>query len=150
VVLDGVTDPANLGAIMRSALCAGVAGLVVGQHRAVQLTPTAVKSAAGATEHLPLSVVPGVPSALSRLSALGRWTVGLDSAGPTSLWELPVADQPLALVVGAEGSGLGRLVRDRCEVLARIPISGPIGSLNVSAATAVAVFELARRRGAPS
>ena len=146
VVLDGVTDPHNLGAVMRSALCAGATGLVIARHRSAALTPATVKSAAGAAEHLPVAVVGGVPAALSALSGAGVWTVGLDSAGTTSLWELGVATEPLALVLGAEGSGLGRLTRQRCEVLVSIPLTGPIESLNVSAAAALACFEVARRR----
>ena len=146
VVLDGVTDPHNLGAVMRSALCAGATGLVIARHRSAALTPAAVKSAAGAAEHLPVAVVGGVPAALSTLSGAGVWTVGLDSAGPTSLWDLGVATEPLALVLGAEGSGLGRLTRQRCEVLVSIPLTGPIESLNVSAAAALACFEVARKR----
>jgi len=146
VVLDGVTDPHNLGAVMRSALCAGATGLVIARHRSAAITPAAVKAAAGAAEHLPVAHVGGVPATLSTLSGAGVWTVGLDSAGPTSLWELGVATEPLALVLGAEGSGLGRLTRQRCEVLVSIPLTGPIESLNVSAAAALACFEVARKR----
>ena len=146
VVLDGVTDPHNLGAVMRSALCAGATGMVVGRHRSAALTPAAVKSAAGAAEHLPVATVGGVPAALAQISGAGVWTVGLDSDGPVPLWGLNVATEPLALVLGAEGSGLGRLTRQRCELLVSIPLAGPLGSLNVSAAAALACFEVARRR----
>lgn len=150
VVLDGVTDPRNLGAVMRSALSAGATGLVVGRHRASGLTPAAVKAAAGAVEHLPVARVPGIPAALLALRAAGVWTVGLDASGPTSLWDLPVATEPVAVVLGAEGAGLSRLARDRCEVVAGIPLAGPLGSLNVAAAATLACFEVARRRaGAP-
>lgn len=146
VVLDGVTDPHNLGAVMRSALCAGATGLVVARRRAAHLTPAAVKAAAGAVEHLPVATVAGVPSALSDLDDAGVWTVGLDSDGPTTLWELGVATEPVALVLGAEGRGLSPLARKRCQVVASVPMSGPLGSLNVSAAAALACFEVARRR----
>lgn len=149
LVLDGVTDPHNLGAVMRSALCAGATGLVIGRHRSAGLTPAAVKAAAGAVEHLPVAVVGGIPAALSTLSEAGVWTVGLDSAAKTSLWDLSIATEPLALVLGAEGSGLGRLTRERCELLVAVPLAGPISSLNVSAAAALACFEVARRRAAP-
>lgn len=148
VVLDGVTDPQNLGAVMRSALGAGATGIVVGRHRAATLSPAAVKAAAGAVEHLPLATVAGVPAALSRLRQAGVWTVGLDAGGPTSLWDLPVADQSVALVLGAEGRGLSTLARARCDVLAAIPLAGPLESLNVSAAAALGCFEVARRRTA--
>ena len=146
VVLDGVTDPRNFGAIMRSALGAGATGMVVARHRAVQLTPAALKAAAGAAEHLPIAQVGGIPSALAAISAAGLWTVGLDAEAETPVWGLTVADQPVALVLGAEGRGLSPLARRRCQVLAAIPQTGPLDSLNVSAAAAVACFEVARLR----
>lgn len=148
VVLDGVTDPHNLGAIMRSALCAGATGIVLGRHRSATLSPSAVKAAAGAVEHLPVAGVAGVPAALRTLQAQGVWTVGLDSGGPTTLWDLQVATEPIALVLGAEGRGLSPLARSRCELVASIPLAGPLDSLNVSAAAALACFEVARRRAA--
>lgn len=149
VVLDGVTDPHNLGAVMRSALCAGATGVVVGRHRSASLTPAAVKAAAGAVEYLPLVEVPGVAAALAQLTGAGIWTVCLDGSGPTGIWEMPVADAPVALVLGAEGRGLSPLVRRRCDVVAAIPLAGPLDSLNVSAAAALACFEVARRRSLP-
>lgn len=148
VVLDGVTDPHNLGAVMRSAVCAGATGMVVGRHRAVGLTPTAVKAAAGAAEHLPVAFAGGIPAALSTLTGAGVWTVGLEAGAKTSLWELELATEGLALVLGAEGAGLGRLTRQRCELLVSIPLAGPIESLNVSAAATLACFEVARCRAA--
>lgn len=148
LVLDGVTDPHNLGAVMRSALSAGATGLVIGRHRAVRLTPTAVKAAAGAAEYLPIALVGGIPAALSELRTAGVWTVGLDASGSATVWELEVATEAVALVLGAEGRGLSPLARQRCEVVAGIPMLGPLDSLNVSAAAAVACFEVARRRGA--
>ena len=99
-------------------------------------------------EHLPIAVVGGIPSALSELSAAGVWTVGLDASGPSDLWDLGVATEAVAVVLGAEGRGLARLTRERCDLLARIPITGPLESLNVSAAAALACFEVARRRAA--
>jgi 23S rRNA (guanosine2251-2'-O)-methyltransferase len=147
VVLDGVTDPHNLGAVMRSALGAGATGLVIGRHRAAHLSPTAVKAAAGAVEHLPVSVVTGVPAALSEMIDAGVWTIGLDAEGPGSVWELGVATESVAVVLGAEGRGLSRLARQRCELTVGIPLLGPLDSLNVSAAAAVVCFEVARRRG---
>jgi 23S rRNA (guanosine2251-2'-O)-methyltransferase len=150
VVLDGVTDPHNLGAVMRSALCAGATGLVVGLHRSAPLSPAAVKAAAGAVEHLAVAPVVGVPAALSLLRDAGVWTVGLDAGGPSPVWDLPVATEAVALVLGAEGRGLSPLARARCDVVASIPLLGPLGALNVSAAAAVACFEVARRRARPS
>lgn len=146
VVLDGVTDPHNLGAVMRSALCAGATGLVLGRHRSASLSPAAVKAAAGAAEHLPVAAVGGVPAALKVLREAGVWTVGLDSDGPTSLWDLAVATEPVALVLGAEGRGLSPLARARCEVVASIPLAGPLESLNVSATAALACSEVAHCR----
>ncbi len=146
VVLEGVTDPHNLGAVLRSASCAGATGAVLGRHRSVHVTPAAAKAAAGAIEHLPLAVVPGVPAALEQLGRRGVWTVGLDAGAAQSLFDLDLADQPLALVLGAEGSGLSRLAARRCDVVAAIPLLGPPASLNVSAAAAVACFEVARSR----
>jgi 23S rRNA (guanosine2251-2'-O)-methyltransferase len=146
VVLDGVTDPHNVGAVMRSALSAGATGLVMGRHRNAGLGPVAVKAAAGAAEHLPVALVGGIPTALSALSEAGLWTVALDAGASSSLWELQVATEPVALVLGDEGRGLSRLARERCELAVRIPLHGPLASLNVSAAAALACFEVARRR----
>ena len=150
VVLDGVTDPGNLGAVLRAAECAGVTGVVLPRHRAVHVTPTVAKAAAGAIEHLPMALVGGLPAALSELAAAGVWTVGLDAGGDVSVWDLGVADGPVALVLGAEGSGLSRLVRQRCDQLAAIPLVGVLGSLNVATASAVACYEVARRRLHPT
>jgi 23S rRNA (guanosine2251-2'-O)-methyltransferase len=148
VVLDGVTDPHNLGAVMRSAVCAGATGLVIGRHRSARLSPAAIKAAAGAAEHLPVAIVAGIPAALAQLGAAGVWTVGLEPGSSSSLWDLTLAAEPIALVLGAEGRGLSRLVLRRCDVLVEIPLTGPIDSLNVSAAAALACFEVARRRSA--
>ena len=146
VVLDGVTDPHNLGAVMRTAACAGSTGIVIGRHRAAGLTPAAVKAAAGAVEYLPVATVGGVPAALSSLSVAGVWNVALDPQAPRSLWELEIASEPVALVLGSEGRGISRLARDRCDLALSIPLPGAIASLNVSAAAALACFEVARRR----
>ncbi len=148
VAVDGVTDPGNLGALLRSAECAGATGVVLPRHRAVHVTPTVTKAAAGAVEHLRFAVVGGLPTALQQLSKHGVWVVGLDSGGPISLWDLPAADGPIALVLGAEGTGLSRLVRQRCDEIASIPLSGALDSLNVATAGALACFEVARARAA--
>ena len=146
LVLDGVTDPGNFGSLLRSAACAGVGGVVVARHRSAALTPAAVKAAAGAVEHVPISLVPGIPAALQQLTRAGIWSVGLDPGGKEELWRTTLLDGPVALVLGSEGRGLSHLVRQRCDLLARIPQSGPLASLNVAAAAAVACFEVARRR----
>jgi len=147
VAVDGVTDPGNLGALLRSAEGAGVTGVVLPKHRAVHVTPTVAKAAAGAVEHLHMAVVPGLPAALSRAKQLGCWIVGLDDAADRSLFELDdLGREPVVLVLGAEGAGLSRLVRSRCDVVVSIPMRGRLSSLNVAAAAALACYEVARQR----
>ncbi|MEO6318811.1 MAG: 23S rRNA (guanosine(2251)-2'-O)-methyltransferase RlmB [Acidimicrobiales bacterium] len=146
VAVDGVTDPGNLGALLRSAECAGATGIVLPRHRAVHVTPTVTKAAAGAVEHLAFAIVGGLPAALQQLSKHGVWVVGLDGEGAVGLWDLPAADGPIVLVLGSEGSGLSRLVRQRCDEIARIPLRGALDSLNVATAGALACFEVARAR----
>lgn len=146
LVLDGITDPGNFGAVLRTAECAGATGVVLPRHRSARITPTVAKAAAGAVEHLKFAVVPGIPSALRTLSSHDVWTVGLDAAGSRPLHELDLEGEAVALVLGSEGKGLSRLVAQRCDVLASIPLRGVLGSLNVAAAAAVACFEIARRR----
>jgi 23S rRNA (guanosine2251-2'-O)-methyltransferase len=149
VLLDGVNDPHNLGAVLRSAEVAGATGAVLPRHRAAHVTPTVAKAAAGAIEHLPLAIVPGLPAALLKLGDHGVWRVGLDEDGDQVLWDLDLGDQPVALVLGAEGPGLSRLARQRCDVVARIPRMGQVDSLNVAAAAAVALLTVAQARRRP-
>lgn len=146
LLVDGVTDPGNLGALLRSAECAGVTGVVLPKHRAVHLSPTVTKAAAGAIEHLPMGLVAGLPAAITRLRELGVWVVGLDGAADDSLFDLNLATEPVALVMGSEGKGLSRLVAQRCDSVVSIPLRGALGSLNVSAAGTLACYEVARRR----
>jgi 23S rRNA (guanosine2251-2'-O)-methyltransferase len=146
LALDGVTDPQNLGGLLRTAEGAGVTGAVLPRHRAVHVTPAVTKAAAGAVEHVPLALVGGLPAALSRVRASGVWVVGLDPGAGESLYDLGVADEAVMVVLGAEGRGLSRLVRERCDVLVGIPLRGRIPSLNVAAAGALALFEVSRRR----
>ena len=146
IAIDGVTDPGNFGALLRAAECCGATGVVVPKHRSVHVTPTVAKAAAGAIEHLPIALVAGLPAALERLAKLGVWSVGLDGGGPERIDQLTLADQPVVLVLGAEGKGLSPLVRRRCEVVVAIPLRGKVGSLNVAAAGAIACYEVARRR----
>lgn len=147
LVLDGVSDPGNLGALLRTASCAGTRAVVLPRHRAARITPVVTKSAAGAVEHLRFVAASGIPSALTEFSRLNVWTVGLESSADVSLWDLDLEDAPAALVLGAEGRGLSRLARKRCDALVHIPTEGALGTLNVTAAGAVALFEFARRRG---
>lgn len=147
LAVDGVTDPHNLGALLRSAEAAGVTGAVLARHRAVHVTPAVAKAAAGATEYVPLAIVAGIPAALARAKELGCWVVGLASDGTQSLFDgLPVADEAIVVVVGAEGAGLSRLARARCDLVVSIPMRGRLASLNVSAAGALALFEVSRLR----
>jgi 23S rRNA (guanosine2251-2'-O)-methyltransferase len=145
LALDGVTDPGNLGALLRTAECAGVTGVVLPRHRAVHVTPTVTKSAAGAIEFLPMALVGGLPTAIRQMQESGVWVVGLDEAGDTRLDALDLT-QPTCLVLGAEGAGLSRLVSERCDAVAAIPLLGQLNSLNVAAAAAVACFEVVRQR----
>ena len=148
VAVDGVTDPGNLGALLRSAECAGATGALLPRHRAAHITPTVAKAAAGAIEHVPIAVVGGLPNALARAKELGLWVVGLDGSGDQRIEQIQLAAEPLVLVFGAEGPGLSPLVRRRCDVVASIPLRGRIGSLNVAAAAAIATYEVAKRRNA--
>jgi 23S rRNA (guanosine2251-2'-O)-methyltransferase len=147
LVVDGVSDPRNLGALLRSAEAAGATGAVLARHRAVHVTPTVAKTAAGAIEWVPMTVVAGIPAALARAKELGCWVVGLAGDGDGALFDdLAVADQPVAVVLGAEGGGLSRLARARCDLVVSIPMRGHLPSLNVGAAGALALFEVSRRR----
>ena len=147
LAVDGVTDPHNLGALLRRAEAAGATGDVLARHRAVHVTPTVAKAAAGAIEYVPIAVVAGMPAGLARAKELGCWVVGLAGDGEQSLFEgLPVAAEAIVVVVGAEGAGLSRLARARCDLVVSIPMQGGLGSLNVSAAGALALFEVSRRR----
>jgi 23S rRNA (guanosine2251-2'-O)-methyltransferase len=146
VALDGVTDPRNFGAILRSAETAGATGVVVPRHRAAKVTPVVAKAAAGAIEYLPIALVGGIPNALDQAKRAGCWTVGLDERGEQPLTELDLADQRIVLVLGAEGRGLARLTRERCDLLVGIPMYGKVASLNVAAAATLACHEVARRR----
>lgn len=149
IAIDGVTDPGNLGAILRSCDGAGVDGVILPRHRAVHVTPTAAKSAAGAVEYVPMCIVGGLPTALRQLKESGVWIVGLHDAADKSIFDLgDLALEPICLVLGAEGAGLSRLVRERCDVLVSIPMLGSLSSLNVSAATALATYEIVRARRA--
>ena len=146
LVLDHVEDPHNVGAVARSALAAGIGGMVVSARRAAPLTSTTFKAAAGALERLPVSIVGSIPEALSRLKEAGTWVVGLDASGDQSLFDLDLLTEPVAVVVGSEGAGLAELTRKRCDVLASIPMVSDTESLNASVSAALASFEIMRVR----
>jgi 23S rRNA (guanosine2251-2'-O)-methyltransferase len=147
LVGDQISDPRNLGALIRSAEAAGVAGLVVPQDRSAPMNAVVAKAAAGATSSLPVACVVNLARALGELKDAGYWVVGLDGAGPRSLFDFTFPD-PCALVVGAEGKGLRPLTRSKCDHLVSIPMLGRVGSLNVSVAAAVALYERVRQRQA--
>jgi len=146
LAIDGITDPQNLGAVLRTADGAGVTGVVLPRHRNARVTPAVTKAAAGAIEYLPIATVPGIPAALQTLSSKGVWSVGLEADAQTSVHDLRVATDPVVLVLGGEGRGLSRLVRERCDVLASVPLRGSLDSLNVSVAAGVACYAVDRAR----
>jgi 23S rRNA (guanosine2251-2'-O)-methyltransferase len=148
LVLDGVEDPHNLGAVLRSADAAGATAVVTLKDRAAPLTPVARKVASGAAEHMPLITVTNLARCLKRLQDLGVWTVGLDDAAPKSLFETDLT-MSVALVLGAEGAGLRRLTREHCDYLASLPMSGVVESLNVSVTAGVCLYEAVRQRRLP-
>ena len=152
LVLDGVTDPQNVGALMRTAECAGATGVVLSRHNAAHVTPTVAKVAAGAVEYLRMAVAPGIPAALARLASAGVYCIGLDAGAEVSIYDIKLEDtgafeRGVALVLGDEGRGLGSLTKKRCAVVASIPLRGAISSLNVASAGSIACFELTRRLG---
>jgi 23S rRNA (guanosine2251-2'-O)-methyltransferase len=146
-VLDGVTDPQNLGALVRSAHALGAQGVVVPKDRAAGVTPLVTKAAAGALEHCPISRVTNLSRAIDQMKEAGIWTVALAAEGERDLGEIDLKT-PIALVMGSEGEGVRPLVRKTCDHIARIPMLGKLASLNVAAAGAIALYEVARQRGA--
>ena len=148
LVCDGVTDPRNLGAMLRSADGAGVTGVVVPRHRSARISPTVTKTAAGAIEYLTFCDVGGVPAAIDQLNKAGVLTVGLAGESKDSLYDLDLGSVPVALIVGGEEKGLSSLARKRCAAVVSIPQLGKISSLNAGVAVSVAAFEVARQRKA--
>lgn len=147
VALDGVTDPRNLGAVLRSAGAFGAHGVVVPERRAAGVTAAAWKVSAGAAARVPVARVTNLVRALGELRDAGCFIVGLDAGGTTPVGELHLATDPVVLVVGSEGKGLGRLVRSTCDVVASIPIRAETESLNAGVATGISLYEVARLRG---
>jgi 23S rRNA (guanosine2251-2'-O)-methyltransferase len=145
LLLDGVTDPQNLGALVRSAHALGAHAVVLPKDRAAGVTPAAVKAAAGAIEHCRIARVTNLARAVEQLKEAGIWTVALAGDGDRELADIDLRT-PIALVMGSEGGGVRPLVRKTCDHVARIPMAGKVGSLNVSAAGAIALYEVARQR----
>ena len=143
VVLDGVEDPHNLGSIIRSADCAGAHGVILGKHRSAPVTAAAVKASAGASEHMKIARVVNISAALEELKAAGLWIAGADMAGE-SMYRQDMTGA-FALVIGNEGEGLSRLVRERCDYLVSIPMKGHVDSLNAGVAAGILLFEKRRQ-----
>ncbi|HLJ42142.1 MAG TPA: 23S rRNA (guanosine(2251)-2'-O)-methyltransferase RlmB [Candidatus Acidoferrales bacterium] len=149
VLLDGIEDPHNVGAIVRTALAAGAAGLIIPERRAAGLTDTVARVSAGALAHLPVARVKNLARAMEQLKEAGFWLIGLDEHAEKSYTEVDYKGR-IGIVMGSEGTGLHDLVRKRCDFLVSIPTTGPVRSLNVSVAAGVVLFEALRHRGLAS
>lgn len=145
VVCDEISDPHNLGAIIRSAECAGAHGVIIPKHRSAGLTAVVGKTSAGAAEYMAVARVASIASALEELKARGLWVYGAAAEGSSPMWDTDFSG-PIALVIGSEGEGLGRLVRERCDFLVSIPLRGKVSSLNASTAAAVLMYEVLRQK----
>lgn len=145
VLCDELEDPHNLGAIIRTAECAGAHGVIIPKRRSAGLTAVVAKTSAGAVSHLPVARVANLPSLLKQLKKEGLWIFGAAADGPVSLYEADLKG-PAAIVIGSEGSGMSRLVAETCDVLVRIPMKGKLNSLNASAAAAILLYEAVRQR----
>jgi 23S rRNA (guanosine2251-2'-O)-methyltransferase len=145
LVLDGVEDPRNLGAILRTAEVAGVHGVILPERRAAGLTETAAKTAAGAVEYVPVVKVVNIVNTLEDLKKCGVWIAGADAGGGLVYWDADFI-RPTAIVLGGEGKGIRRLVREHCDYLVSLPLMGRINSLNVSVASGVLLYEVLRQR----
>ena len=147
VALDSIMDPQNLGAILRTAEVAGAQGAIVPEHRSAPLSAAAVKASSGASELLPIARVSGLPSAIVEVKRAQLWCVALDPRGEMLPWEFDFK-QHVCVVVGNEGSGVQRLVKERCDARVRLPMAGKVASLNASAAAAALLYEVMRQRAA--
>ncbi len=147
VLLDGVEDPHNLGAIIRTALAAGAHGVVIPERRAAGLTDTVARASAGALAHLPVAKVTNLVRTMEELKEAGYWLVGLDEQGDKNYTEVDYTS-PVGIVLGSEGQGLHELTRKRCDFVVSLPTTGPVKSLNVSVAAGVVLFEAIRQRNA--
>lgn len=145
VALDSIMDPQNLGAILRSAEVAGGDGAIIPDHRSAPLSAVAVKASSGASELLRIAMVSGMPSAIAEVKRSGVWCVALDPRGEMNAWDFDFT-QRVCVVVGSEGEGVHRLVKERCDARVRLPVKGHIASLNASAAAAALLYEVMRQR----
>ena len=148
VVCDELSDPHNLGAVIRTAECAGAHGVIIPKRRSAGLTAVVAKTSAGAVAHLPVARVPNLPALLKELKREGIWVFGTAAGGDTPLYQADLKG-PAAIVIGSEGAGMGRLVAETCDFLVGIPMRGQLNSLNASAAAAIVLYEAVRQRMAP-
>lgn len=145
LILDHIQDPHNLGAIVRSAVAAGVDGMIIPERGAAPVTAAAVKTSAGTISHMPIARVGNISQTIYQLKERGYWIAGADGSGETMPWEMDW-DRPIALVIGSEESGMGRAIQDHCDHVVRIPMRGPAESLNASVAAGILLFEAVRCR----
>ncbi len=145
IVCDEISDGHNLGAIIRSAECAGAHGVIIPKRRSAGLTAVVDKASAGAAEHMAIARVPNIPAVLKELKENGLWVYGTAAAGTSDLWHTDFSG-PLALVIGSEGDGMGRLVAESCDYIVSLPMKGQVSSLNASAAAAITMYEILRQR----
>ena len=145
IICDEISDPHNLGAIIRSAECAGAHGVIIPKRRSAGLTAIVDKSSAGAVEHMAIARVPNIPAAIKELKDRGVWIYGTAADGQSQLWETDLSGS-IGLVIGSEGDGMGRLVRESCDFVISLPMRGRLNSLNASTAAAVTMYEILRQR----
>ncbi len=145
IVCDEISDPHNLGAVIRSAECAGAHGVVIPKRRSAGLTTIVDKASAGAAEHALVARVPNIPAAIKELKDNGLWIYGTAAGGSSGLWDTDFTGA-MALVIGSEGDGMGRLVSESCDFIVSIPMKGQVNSLNASAAAAITMYEVLRQR----
>ena len=145
VVCDELSDPHNLGAVLRTAECAGAHGVIIPKRRSAGLTAVVAKTSAGAVSHIPVARVPNLPALLKELKEEGVWVFGAAADGTTPLYQADLKG-PAAIVIGSEGTGMGRLVAEKCDFKVRIPMKGRLNSLNASAAAAIMLYEAVRQR----
>jgi len=145
VILDGIEDPGNLGAIIRSAEALGIGGLIIPKDRAAGVTPVVVKRSAGAIEHIPVVMVTNISNTIEELKGKGFWIVGVEAGAEKSCFSFSYND-PIAVVFGGESKGMRRLTREKCDFMVSIPMQGKVSSLNVSAACAIIFYEILRQR----
>jgi len=146
VICDEISDPHNLGAIIRSAECAGVHGLIIPKRRSAGLTAIVDKASAGAAEHMAIARVPNIPAAVKELKDRGMWIYGTAADGEKDIWHTDFSGS-VGLIIGSEGDGMGRLVKENCDFIVSLPMKGQVSSLNASVAAGITMYEIMRQRG---